>query len=550
MLVAGNTPRKVPVCTLAVKPNPALAPLVTVRYWADGIPLAEVNVKLDGVTKSVLFCAKDVSAVHNNPSELTIKYVSEFRTFFKRISTASACFPRAFTLVQCKQVTIVTNLPSAYFRQICCIPSLCLCATLIFAQPSARSSPEWLKTGVIYEINPRTFSPSGDFAGIGARLPDLQRLGVNILWIMPVHPPGRKKSKGSLGSPYSVRDYYAIDPAYGAQADFKALIRTAHRLGFKVILDMVANHTAWDSVLMQSPDFYQHGKDGAIISPDPDWSDVAALNYRNPKLRAYMLRMLEFWIRDFDLDGFRCDVAFKVPTDFWNQVRLELEKIKPDIMMLAEAHSPDLVEKAFDLDYSWPLHSELTDVFEYGAAASGLQEAWAEERKIYPKNALHLRFSDNHDEKRAIARFGERGALAASAFMFTLDGVPLLYNGMEVGDTTESGAPALFERLPVFWPIGERRPEFFRFYRQMIQPPARQFRPGARRDLVGVEQRTLPRFELYPARCVQRVSGSDQLFQFARAHSCRDRRKRVLDRSHSGQPSLRSESGARHAPGG
>jgi cyclomaltodextrinase len=127
------------------------------------------------------------------------------------------------------------------------------------------------------------------------------------------------------------------------------------------------------------------------------------------------------------------------------------------------------VAKAFDLDYSWPLHSKLTDVFENGTApASDLRKEWDEERRVYPQGALHLRFSDNHDEKRAIARFGERGALAASALMFSLDGVPMLYNGMEVGDTTESGAPALFERLPVFWQIGERRPEFAEFYRMMI----------------------------------------------------------------------------------
>jgi glycosidase len=201
----------------------------------------------------------------------------------------------------------------------------------------------------------------------------------------------------------------------------------------------------------------------------PDWADVAGLDYGNPELRAYMTRMLVYWIREFDLDGFRCDVAGMVPTDFWDTARDELEKIKPDIMLLAEWHSPDLLAKAFDLDYSWPLHSKLTDVFENATApAADLRKEWDEERRLYPKGALHLRFSDNHDEKRAIARFGERGALAASALMFSLDGVPMLYNGMEVGDTTESGAPALFERLPVFWQIAERRPEFPEFYRMMI----------------------------------------------------------------------------------
>jgi glycosidase len=181
-----------------------------------------------------------------------------------------------------------------------------------------------------------------------------------------------------------------------------------------------------------------------------------------------MTDMLEYWIRNFDLDGFRCDVAGEIPTDFWENARAELEKIKPDIFMLAEAHKPDLEVKAFDLDYSWPLHSTLTDVLQGRAPASELRKSWEEEFREWPRGALHMRFSDNHDERRAIARFGEPGALAASAVMFTLDGVPLIYNGMEVGDTSESGAPALFEKLPIFWPIAERRPEFPRFYKQMI----------------------------------------------------------------------------------
>jgi len=181
-----------------------------------------------------------------------------------------------------------------------------------------------------------------------------------------------------------------------------------------------------------------------------------------------MIDMLKYWIREFDLDGFRCDVAEDVPTDFWDNARAELDKIKPDIVMLAEGHKPELLVKAFDFDYSWPLHSALTNVLQGRTPASDLRKEWTNEVRQWPLGSLHMRFSDNHDERRAIARFGEPGALAASALMLTLDGVPLLYNGMEVGDTTESGAPALFEKLPVFWPIAERRPEFARFYRQMI----------------------------------------------------------------------------------
>ena len=337
-----------------------------------------------------------------------------------------------------------------------------------FSKEAARPSAAWVRDGVIYEIFPRAFSAGADFNGVTARLDELKKLGVNILWLMPVHPVGQLKKKGTIGSPYAVRDYYAINPDYGTKEDLRRLVAEAHRRALKVIIDIVANHTSWDSVMMKEPEFYTRDKSGKIIPPVPDWADVADLNYDNPRLRDYMIEMLKFWLREFDLDGFRCDVAGFVPTDFWERARAELEKIKPDIVMLAEWHSPDLLVKAFDLDYSWPLHTTLTEVLMGMKPASSLRDSWREEHEQFPKDSLHMRFSDNHDERRAIARFGERGALAASAFVFTLDGVPMLYNGMEIGDTAESGSPALFEKIPIFWPMRERRPEFPRFYEQMI----------------------------------------------------------------------------------
>ena len=334
--------------------------------------------------------------------------------------------------------------------------------------PVVAAPPDWLPRSVIYEVFPRDFSPSGDLNGVTAGLDRLHQLGVDVVWLMPIHPIGQMKRKGTLGSPYSVRDYYAINPDYGAKDDLKRLVAEAHRRGMRVIIDIVANHTAWDSVMMQTPEFYKHNAAGQIIPPVPDWEDVAGLDYSNPKLRAYMTDMLRYWIRDFDLDGFRCDAASMVPVSFWESARAEVDKLKPGLLWLAEAHDPPLMAKAFDLDYAWPLHSKLAAIFSQGAPASDLRAAWMEEREQYPKGALHLRISDDHDEERAIVRFGKGGALAASAFMFTLDGVPLLYEGMEAGDTAESGSPALFEKLPVFWKIAERRPEFPRFYAGLI----------------------------------------------------------------------------------
>jgi glycosidase len=333
---------------------------------------------------------------------------------------------------------------------------------------TARPSPEWLRSGTIYEIFPRDFSAAGNLIGVTAKLDELKDLGVTVLWMMPIHPIGTKYRKGDFGSPYSIRDYYAIDPNYGTLADFKALVAGAHQRGMKVIMDLVANHTAWDSVMMSNKDFYKQDANHNVIPPVPSWTDVAGLNYNSAALRQYMITMLKYWINEADVDGFRCDVAYMVPTDFWEQVRTELTKVKPDIMMLAEASKPELLVKAFDLDYSWPLLATLNNVLLRNAPAIDLRKSWEESRREFPKNALHLRISDDHDEARAVARYGINGALAASAFMFTLDGVPLIYNGMEVGDATESGDPALFDKLNIFWDPKER-PQLRSIYHDLIQ---------------------------------------------------------------------------------
>jgi cyclomaltodextrinase len=328
--------------------------------------------------------------------------------------------------------------------------------------------PQWLTESVIYEINTATFSSAGNFNGVTARLADLNGLGVNLLWLMPIHPLGQLRSKPPLGSPYAVRDYYGINPAYGTAADLRRLIAGAHALKMRMIIDIVANHTSWDSVLMEHPDFYKHDAQGHIVAPNPDWTDVAALNYANPHVREYMISMLEHWLRDFDLDGFRCDAAGMVPVDFWEQARERLEKVKPELIMLAEWDSPDLLRRAFDIDYSWPLYKTLKAVMAGGAPASDLRKTWKEQQARFAPGALHMRFIDNHDEERAIASFGQAGSMAAAVLMFTLDGVPMIYNGTEVGDSTESGADALFYQLKVFWPIANRRPSFLPFYKDLI----------------------------------------------------------------------------------
>jgi glycosidase len=323
---------------------------------------------------------------------------------------------------------------------------------------TARTSPQWLRDGVIYEIFPRDFSSAGNLNGVTARLDQLKGLGVTILWVMPIHPIGEKSRKGDLGSPYSIKDYYAVDPNYGTQKDFKNLVAGAHKRNMKVIMDLVADHTSWDSVMMTHPEFYKQDENGKIVPPNPGWTDVAGLNYANPQLCDYMIAMMKYWVQTCDVDGFRCDVASMVPTDFWIRARAELEKIKPNIMMLAEASKPELLAKAFDIDYNWPLMATMNQVIEGGYPASDIRQTWESSRAQFPKGALHMEITDDHDESRAVARYGVHGALAASALMFTLDGVPLLYNGMEAGDATESGDPALFDKLTIFWNPKDRPP--------------------------------------------------------------------------------------------
>ncbi len=337
-----------------------------------------------------------------------------------------------------------------------------------YIKPPARASQGWIKDAVIYQIFERQYSQKGDFNSITSDLDRIKDLGVTVVWLMPVHPLGQLKKKGSIGSPYAVKDFYAVNPDYGTSADLKRLIEESHKRGLKVIIDIVANHTAWDSVMMKTKAFYTTDEDGNVIPPNPDWTDVADLNYDNPELRKYMTDMLKFWVTDYKVDGFRCDVAGEVPTDFWEKARAEVDKVNKDTLWLAEASKSELMLGAFNLDYAWPGHSAIDAVMHGLKPASVIRDTWFEEKAKFPRDTLHMRFTDNHDERRAIARFGEKGALAAQALVFTLDGVPLIYNGMEVGDTTESGYPALFEKMAIFWEIAVRRPEFMRFYGGMI----------------------------------------------------------------------------------
>jgi cyclomaltodextrinase len=335
-------------------------------------------------------------------------------------------------------------------------------------RPSARVAPEWLRDGVVYEIFPRAFSREGTLRGIVPQLDRLRSLGVTVIWLMPVHPTGKEKQKGTLGSPYAVRDYETIDPALGTADDFRALVAAAHARGMKVFIDVVANHTAWDAqILRKHPDWFTKDAAGNIVPPNPDWIDVADLDWSRPGLRGYMTGMMVRWLKDYGVDGFRCDYASGVPTDYWEELRPKLDAVRPGLAFLAESDDPTLLERAFDIDYAWDFYHAMSDALAGRKPASAVRETWQTAAAKYPRGALRLRFSDNHDQLRTTGQAGLPAALAASAVMFTLDGVPLLYNGMELGDTVESAAPALFEDAKIQWEMAERRPQVAPYYQAL-----------------------------------------------------------------------------------
>ncbi|MEE4197559.1 MAG: alpha-amylase family glycosyl hydrolase [Bacteroidales bacterium] len=294
--------------------------------------------------------------------------------------------------------------------------------------------PEWSKNAAIYEVNIRQYTPEGTFNAFAGHIPRLKELGVDILWLMPVHPIGEKNRKGSLGSYYSIKDYYGINPEFGTEEDFRNLVNQIHEAGMYIILDWVANHTAWDNPLInEHPEWYTQNEEGEIIAPVDDWTDVADLNYDRPEVREYMTDALTYWVDEFNIDGYRCDVAGMVPTDFWNQARRELDKIKP-VFMLAEANEPELHEEAFDMTYAWDIHFLWNEMAQGKKNMADLVNQLEKEKTKYPQDAYRMLFTSNHDENSWKGTVYDRLGDATETFAVlsaTLPGMPLIYSGQE-----------------------------------------------------------------------------------------------------------------------
>ncbi|MBE0699978.1 MAG: alpha-glucosidase C-terminal domain-containing protein [Anaerolineaceae bacterium] len=318
--------------------------------------------------------------------------------------------------------------------------------------------PEWSKNATLYQINTRQFTREGTFRAAETQLPRLKELGADILWLMPVHPIGQKNRKGSLGSPYSVKDYYGVNPEFGTLEDLKHFITAAHQLGMYVILDWVANHTAWDNHLVEEhPEWYARDWKGDF-RPTPwwDWPDIIDLDYLFPELRSYMTSALKYWVKEVDVDGFRCDVAGFVPTDFWNTARKELDAIKP-VFMLAEWESKDLHAEAFDCTYAWSWHDCVHNLAMGKADLNSLYVYYSWNEKAYPQDIMRMMFVTNHDKNAwEGTEFEVFGPAIETAIVLSVigEGIPMIYNGQEAGNTRRL---QFFEKDPIEWrqhPLG------------------------------------------------------------------------------------------------
>lgn len=302
--------------------------------------------------------------------------------------------------------------------------------------PREFNQAEWVRDAIIYEVNIRQFTPEGTFEAFESHIPRLKELGVDILWLMPIHPIGEKNRKGRLGSYYAVKDYYGINPEFGTVEDFRRLVKKVHDAGMYLIIDWVPNHTAWDNKMAKEhPEWYYLDENGEFVPPvGTDWTDVIALDYSNKELRNYMKDALAYWVEEFNIDGYRCDVAGYVPTPFWREVRARLDSIKT-VFMLAEWEQRDMYD-AFDMTYAWDLEELMQKVAAGEENASVITGYLNTHFNTYPMDYIRMNFTTNHDknswEGTVFERFG-KGAEPFAAFTYVIEGMPLIYSGQEVG---------------------------------------------------------------------------------------------------------------------
>ena len=328
----------------------------------------------------------------------------------------------------------------------------------------AVTTPKTLRNKMMYQVFVRNFSEEGTFSKVAERLDDIKALGTDIIWLMPIHPIGKKARKGSLGSPYAISDYRAVNPEFGTIEDFKALVAAIREKGMKCIIDVVYNHTSPDSVLSTThPEWFYHKEDGSFGNRVGDWTDIIDLDYSNKELWSYQIETLKMWAEI--VDGFRCDVAPLIPLEFWRKARQEVEQVRPGCIWLSESIEPEFITymrgrgltalsdgeiyQVFDLCYDY----DVDDLFRAYLSGKGSLAAYADaidrQEYTYPENYVKLRFLENHDQPRAAFLIPDRGSLKNwTAFTFFQKGMPLVYAGQEYG---AAHLPSLFDKDTVDW---------------------------------------------------------------------------------------------------
>ena len=344
----------------------------------------------------------------------------------------------------------------------------------------ARNSPEWIKRALIYEIYVPGHSSLGTFEGVTNDLERIKDFGADIIWLMPIHPIGEEGRKGNLGSPYAIKDYRGINPLLGDEASLKRLIEKTHVLGMKIIIDLVYNHTAKDSILVKEhPEWFLRDHEGRLSRKVSDWSDIYDLDYSKVDLWDYQIATLDKWL-GMGVDGFRCDVAALTPIEFWNKARLVLNQDR-EVIWLAEsvhkgfvkylrdagfiAHSDPELHQAFDLTYDYDGFEYLENYFRgRGELKEYLKYLYLQET-LYPKEAVKLRFLENHDQERIGALIPDRNFLMNwVAFYSLLPGATLVWAGQEVMLKKRID---FFEREIIDWEKGDY--EFYKFFKNVIR---------------------------------------------------------------------------------
>lgn len=337
----------------------------------------------------------------------------------------------------------------------------------------------YLKKSTIYQIYVRNHTKEGTFLALLSDLPRIKALGVDILYLLPIHPIGEVERKGKLGSPYAIKDYYAINPELGTLSDFKEFLKVAHDLGFKVMIDIVLHHTSPDAVLLKEHPEYYFYKDGKLGNKIGDWSDIVDLDYTEQALWDYMLNMLTYWVK-LGVDGFRADVAPMVPLAFWEYVRAALDEVNPSLMWLSESvepsfltflnennhigHSDKELYRAFDMLYDYDIYNDLKHYLTQSGALSLYVEGLARQMKDYPPGFLKIRTMENHDTLRIAALCKNEAVLRnVTAWSFFANGVGFLYAGQEVKATYR---PDLFNKDVIDFRVNDQA--FYDFVKALI----------------------------------------------------------------------------------